>query len=42
LRVIADADPDEVVLSQGIDVGDRVIVDPPADLRDGTPLSVIQ
>jgi hypothetical protein len=39
---IADADPDEVVLSQGIDVGDRVIVDPPADLRDGTPLSVIQ
>jgi len=40
--IIADADPDEVVLSQGIDVGDRVIVDPPADLRDGTPLSVIQ
>jgi multidrug efflux pump subunit AcrA (membrane-fusion protein) len=39
---IADADPDEVVLSQGVDVGDRVIVDPPADLRDGTPLSVIQ
>jgi hypothetical protein len=38
---IADADPDEVVLSQGVDVGDRVIVDPPADLRDGTPLSVM-
>ncbi len=39
---IADADPDEVVLSQGVDVGDRVIVDPPADVRDGTPLTVIQ
>jgi multidrug efflux pump subunit AcrA (membrane-fusion protein) len=38
---IADADPDEVVLSQGVDVGDHVIVDPPADLRDGTPLSVM-
>jgi multidrug efflux pump subunit AcrA (membrane-fusion protein) len=38
---IADADPDEVVLSQGVDVGDRVIVDPPADLRDGMPLSVM-
>jgi multidrug efflux pump subunit AcrA (membrane-fusion protein) len=38
---IADADPDEVVISQGIDVGDRVIIDPPADLRDGTPLSVM-
>jgi hypothetical protein len=37
---IADADPDEVVLSQGVDVGDRVIIDPPADLRDGMPLSV--
>ncbi len=38
---IADADPDEVVVSQGIDVGDRVIIDPPSDLRDGTPLSVM-
>jgi len=39
---IADADPDEVVLSQGIDVGDRVVVDPPSDLRDGTPLTIGQ
>jgi hypothetical protein len=39
---IADADPDEVVLSQGIDVGDRVVVDPPSDLRDGTALTVMQ
>jgi hypothetical protein len=39
---IADADPDEVVLSQGIDVGDRVIIDPPSDLHDGTALTVIQ
>ena len=35
---IADADADEVVISQGIDVGDRVVVDPPPDLRDGSPL----
>ena len=39
---IADADPDEVVLSQGIDVGDRVVVDPPSDLHDGTALTVMQ
>jgi hypothetical protein len=30
------------VLSQGIDVGDRVVVDPPSDLRDGTPLTIGQ
>jgi hypothetical protein len=35
---IADADADEVVISQGIDVGDRVVVDPPPDLRDGSSL----
>jgi hypothetical protein len=39
---IADADPDEVVLSQGIDVGDRVVVDPPSDLHDGSALTVMQ
>jgi multidrug efflux pump subunit AcrA (membrane-fusion protein) len=37
---IADFDADDVVVSQGIDVGDRVIVDPPSDLRDGSPLSI--
>ena len=39
---IADSDADEVVISQGIDVGDRVIIDPPTDLRDGVPLIVAQ
>jgi len=39
---IADSDPDEVVISQGLDVGDRVIIDPPSDLRDGTPLQIFQ
>jgi hypothetical protein len=37
---IADFDADDVVVSQGIDVGDRVIVDPPGDLRDGSPLTI--
>jgi hypothetical protein len=39
---IADSDSDEVVVSQGIDVGDRVIVDPPSDLRDGSPLTILR
>jgi len=39
---IADSDVDEVVVSQGIDVGDRVIVDPPGDLRDGSPLTILR
>ena len=39
---IADSDPDEVVVSQGVDVGDRVVVDPPADLRDGSPLTILR
>jgi multidrug efflux pump subunit AcrA (membrane-fusion protein) len=39
---IADSDADEVVVSQGIDVGDRVIVDPPADLLDGSPLTILR
>ena len=38
---IADSDSDEVVVSQGVDVGDRVIVDPPSDLRDGSPLTIL-
>jgi multidrug efflux pump subunit AcrA (membrane-fusion protein) len=37
---IADSDAEEVVISQGIDVGDRVIIDPPSDLRDGKLLSI--
>jgi hypothetical protein len=38
---IADSDADEVVLSQGIDVTDRVIIDPPSDLVDGSPLTIL-
>ena len=38
---IADADADEVVISQGIDLGDRVVIDPPADLHDGAPLMLL-
>jgi multidrug efflux pump subunit AcrA (membrane-fusion protein) len=38
---IADSDADDVVVSQGVDVGDRVIVDPPGDLRDGSPLTIL-
>jgi hypothetical protein len=37
---IADSDAEEVLVSQGIDVGDQVIIDPGPDLRDGTPIKV--
>lgn len=37
---LADADAYEALVSQGIDVGDRVIVNPPPDLNDGEPIKI--
>ena len=32
---------DEALVSDGLRVGDRVILDPPADLRPGGPVKIV-